>query len=552
MIDVILFFILLLGLAPLIGNYMAKVFKGEYKALNRVEDFIYRICGIEQSEMSWKEYLKALLFFNLLGFLLLFFIQILQQNLPWNPENLPGVPLALAFNTSASFVTNTNWQSYGGENTLSYFTQMAGLTVQNFLSAATGITALLVLIRGIINKGSEKLGNFWIDLVRTVIYILLPLSIILACFLASQGVIQNLKPYAHITTVEGGSQIIPMGPTASQVAIKQLGTNGGGFFSTNSAHPFENPTALSNFLENFAIIIIPAALVFMFGRLTSNIKHAYVIFGVMAFLLLGGFLISNWSEGVNNEFLGFSPVMEGKEARFTNTEDILWSTTTTAVANGSVNCMHSSLSPLAGGVAMLNMMVGEVVFGGAGVGLLGMLMFIILTVFICGLMVGRSPEYMGKKIEKSEIQWAMFAILVPCTLILLGSGFSAIFKKALEGLSASGPHGLSELLYNFSSTAGNNGSAFAGLKANTNYYNIFFGVIMILSRLAILIPSFVIAGNLSEKKVFASSVGSFSTESLLFGGLLVGIIMLIAALTFFPALSLGPILEHLLMIRGGV
>jgi K+-transporting ATPase ATPase A chain len=549
------FILLLLVTVPILGHYMASIFQDgvdkSYPLLGWLEKNIYRICHIDpHQEMNWKEYAKALLYFNLFGLIFLFLLQLLQGWLPLNPQGLPGVEPTLAFNTAVSFVTNTNWQAYGGENTMSYLTQMLGMTVQNFVSAATGNAVLLALIRGIQRYSSETIGNFWRDLTRTVVYLLLPFCLVFALFLASQGVIQTLSPYIQVTTLENETQTIPLGPVASQIAIKQLGTNGGGFFNANSAHPFENPTPLSNFLENFTIFWIPAAATYMYGLMLKSRKQGWVIFIVMFVLWVGGLAVALYSESLNNPVLGVNPVMEGKETRFGSINSVLWAVTTTGTSNGSVNSMHDSLSPLAGGVAMFNLMIGEVVFGGVGVGLCGMLMFVLLTVFLSGLMVGRTPEYINKKIEKNEMQWVMLAILAPGALILLASGISSILPIALDSLGNTGPHGLSEILYTSASTAGNNGSAFAGINANTSYYNLSLAVIMLIARLAILIPSIAIAGNLAAKTTVATSVGTFSTDTFLFGVLLFSVIFIVAALTFFPALSLGPIVEQILMLRG--
>ena len=549
------FILLLLIAVPLLGRYMAKIFQDNHKIsiplLSSLENLTYRVCHIDPSqEMTWKNYAKAMLYFNLVGLVFLFLLQVLQGWLPLNPQGFSGLEPSLAFNTAVSFVTNTNWQAYGGENTMSYLTQMTGLTVQNFVSAATGNAVLLSLIRGISRKSSQTIGNFWVDLTRTIVYLLLPLCIIFSLFLVSQGVIQNFHSYVEAKTLAGESQNIPMGPAASQIAIKQLGTNGGGFFNANSAHPFENPTPLSNFLETFAIICIPAAATYMYGLLIKSRKQGWIIFSVMFLLWIGGIAVALTSEYTLNPVLGLNPVLEGKETRFGLDNSILWAVSTTGTSNGSVNSMHSSLSPLAGGVAMFNMMIGEVIFGGVGVGLCGMLMFVLLTVFLAGLMVGRTPEYLGKKIEKTEMQWIMLAILTPCALILLGAGIASILPIALESLASAGPHGLSEILYAFSSAAGNNGSAFAGLNANTYFFNIVLGIIMLLARLAILVPSLAIAGNLAQKSTMAPSLGTFATDKILFGILLLSVIFIVAALTFFPALSLGPIIEQILMLHG--
>jgi K+-transporting ATPase ATPase A chain len=549
------FILLLLIAVPLLGRYMARIFEDHPKKsiplLSYLENLTYRICQIDPNqEMSWKSYAKSMLYFNAIGFGFLFLLQLLQGWLPLNPQSFSGVEPALAFNTAASFTTNTNWQAYGGENTLSYLTQMLGLTVQNFVSAATGNAVLLALIRGIYRKSSQTIGNFWVDLTRTVVYLFLPFCLIFALILVSQGVIQNLQAYVVASTMAGENQTIPMGPVASQIAIKQFGTNGGGFFNANSAHPFENPTPLSNFLETFAILVIPAAATYMYGLMIKSKKQGWVIFSVMFVLWLGSLSIALASEYTANPVLAANPVLEGKETRFGTSNSVLWAISTTGTSNGSVNSMHSSLSPLAGGMAMFNIMIGEVVFGGVGVGLCGMLMFVLLTVFLAGLMVGRTPEYLGKKVEKSEMQWVMLAILAPCALILLGAGIASVLPNALESLSNAGPHGLSEILYAFSSAAGNNGSAFAGLNANTYFYNIVLGMIMILARLAILVPSLAVAGSLAQKHTIAPSLGTFATDRFLFGVLLLSVIFIVAALTFFPALSLGPIVEQILMLRG--
>lgn len=550
-----LFLLLFLAAAPLLGRYLFVIFKdGENRSfpiLGWLENTIYRLCNIDpQQEMNWKEYLQALLCFNLFGLIFLFGLQLAQGWLPLNPEHFSGVEPALALNTAVSFVTNTNWQAYGGENTMSYLTQMLGLTTQNFVSAATGMAVLLALIRGINRQAVQIIGNFWRDLTRTVVYLLLPFSLIFAFILVSQGVIQTLSSSIKATTMENEAQTIPLGPVASQIAIKQLGTNGGGYFNSNSSHPFENPTPLSNFLENFAIFWIPAASVFMYGLMVNSRKEGWVIFIVMFLLWLGGMAVAVYSESVPNPVVELNPVMEGKETRFGPFNTLLWAVTTTGTSNGSVNGMHDSLSPLAGGVAMFNIMIGEVIFGGVGVGLCGMLMFVLLTVFLSGLMVGRTPEYLCKKIEKTEMQWAMLALLTPCGLILVGSGIAIALPVALESLGNEGPHGLSEILYAFSSAAGNNGSAFAGLNANTNFYNFSLGAVMLLARMAILVPSLAVAGSLAAKKKFAPSEGTFLTNTPLFGILLLSVILIVAALTFFPALSLGPIVEQILMTRG--
>lgn len=554
-IQILLFLALFLILVPPLGRYMSKVFQGEptfmHPLLGWLEKLCYRAGGIDPNEeMDWKYYLKALLLFNVFGFLTVFFLQIVQQWLPLNAQNFPAVPLGLAFNTAASFVTNTNWQAYSGETTLSYTTQMLGLAVQNFLSAATGNAALLVLIRGFIRKQTDTIGNFWVDLVRAVVYLLLPLSIVMALFLVQQGVVQSFAPYVEVTTLEGAKQTIPLGPVASQIAIKQLGTNGGGFFNANSAHPFENPTALSNFFEMLALFLIPGAFVYTYGLMIGSIKHGRLLLSVMLAFWALGLCIALFSEHLHNPVLNAYPVLEGKETRLGTTNSVIWAMTTTDTSNGSVNAMHSSLSPLAGGEALFNIMLGELIFGGIGVGLCSMIMFVLLTVFLAGLMVGRTPEYLGKKIEKREVQWVTISILTPGALILIGAGLSSILPVALSSLSHAGPHGLTEILYAFSSAAGNNGSAFAGLNANTDYYNVFLGSIILIARAAIIIPSIALGGILAKKKITPASVGTFSTNTPLFAILLSCVILIMGALSFFPALCLGPIVEHFLMLQG--
>ncbi len=519
--------------------------------LTPLEKGIYRFCGIHpEEEMTWQHYAKSLILFNFLGFIALFLILIFQGFLPLNPQGFAGVGFALAFNTAISFVTNTNWQAYAGETTLSYFTQMMGLTVQNFASAATGNAVLLAFIRGITRHSSKTIGNFWKDSVRTTVYLLLPFSFLFAFLLVGQGVIQNVDPYVKVSTVEHQTQTLPMGPVASQVAIKQLGTNGGGFFNANSAHPFENPTPFSNFLENFAILWIPIATIFMFGRMIKSFKDSLVLFFVKTSLFVLAFAISFYSQMHSNPNFEITPFLEGIETRFSSLKSLFWSISTTATSNGSVNMMLDSLSPLSGGIILFNMMLGEVIFGGVGVGMCGILMFVLLTVFLSGLMVGRTPEYLGKKIEKEEIQWTIVAILVPCALILFGSSLALSLPNALDSLGNQGPHGLSEILYAFASASANNGSAFSGLNANTHFFNIILGLTMLMGRLAIVIPSLAIAGHLADKKIIPPSIGTFSTQTFLFGILLFCVIVIVAGLTFFPALSLGPLMEHFLMLDG--
>jgi potassium-transporting ATPase potassium-binding subunit len=554
-VQVILFFGLLTGLTPILGNYMARVFMGKGHIMLPVfgwlERLTFRIIRVDpHEEMNWKTYTCSMLLFNLAGLIVVFLLQILQAHLPLNPAHLPNVSWHSAINTSVSFVTNTNWQAYAGETTLSYLVQMAGLTVQNFVSAATGIAVMLALIRGISRKTTDQLGNFWTDLTRSILYVLLPLSILFSIFLVSQGVIQNFRPYETVSTLQGNTQVIPMGPAASQIAIKQIGTNGGGFFNTNSAHPFENPTPLSDFLEMLFILLIPAALTVTYGRMVGSVRQGWAIFTVMMILLISGLTIALHAEYSANPIFGHSALMEGKETRFGITNSILWATSTTAASNGSVNAMHDSLAPLSGMVAMLNIMLGECIFGGVGAGLYSMVLFIILTVFISGLMVGRTPEYLGKKIEAFEVRMAIIAVLAPSFSILLFTALASATGGGLEGLNNAGPHGFSEILYAFSSAAGNNGSAFAGLNANTVFYNLTLGFVMLIGRFGVIIPVLAIAGNLAGKKINPVSAGTFRTDTWLFICLLIGVILIIGGLTFFPALSLGPIVEHLLMTNG--
>lgn len=554
-IQLIFYIVVLTALAPLFGGFFAKVLKGEKNFLTpvfgKIESAVYKVSKINPSEeMDWKIYTFAIIAFNLFGILFLIVIQLLQSYLPLNPQGLPNVELTLAINTAVSFVTNTNWQSYAGETTLGYFVQMIGLGVQNFVSAATAIAVLLVLIRALMTRKGNTLGNFWVDLTRSTIYILLPLAIIWSLLLVSQGVVQTFSSYKEVTMLEGAKQVIPLGPAASQIAIKMLGTNGGGFFNTNSAFPFENSTPFSNFIQVLGILLISASLVFTFGRMIGSKKHAWVIYGVMLFLFVVGLSVSVYSEYSTNPIFHASGLMEGKESRFGVANSVLWSTATTSASNGSVNAMHSSLSPLAGMIALFNMEIGEIIFGGVGCGLYGILLFVFLTVFIAGLMIGRTPEYLGKKIESREVKWSIVAILLPSAVVLL---FSAIAMKTATGLSSlanAGPHGYSEILYAFSSAAGNNGSAFAGLNANTTFYNLMMALGMFIGRFGVLIPVMIIAGSLVKKNITPASSGTLSTENLLFGILLIGVILIVGALTFFPALSFGPIIEHLLMGLG--
>ena len=574
----------LVALTPPLGRFMARVFSGEKHALQKplgwIERLIHRGSGVDaEREMSWLGYVGALLVFNLAGCLLTLVQMMTQAWLPLNPQHLPNVPFALALNTAVSFMTNTNWQAYSGEATMSYLTQMTGLAVHNFTSAATGIAVLLALIRGLVRRQSGTIGNFWADLTRSTLYVLLPLSLIFGVVLVSQGVVQNFRAYDTATLIapyktqvpkldaagqpvkdaQGNAvteeqtvteQTIPQGPAASQIAIKQLGTNGGGFFGQNSTHPFENPTPLSNFLQMLAILLLPSALVYSFGVMTGDTRQGWAIWAAMFALAVLGFVVAWIAEVQPNPVTGLATAMEGKEQRFGVMNSVLWASTTTDASNGSVNAMHDSLSPLAGLVTIVNIMLGEVVFGGVGAGMYGVLMFVILTVFIAGLMVGRTPEYLGKKIEAAEIKWAVVAVLAPCVLILIGTAFGVSLPAGLSSLNNGGPHGLSEILYAFSSAAGNNGSAFAGLNANTDFYNYALVVVMFLGRFAIIVPVLAIAGSMARKKASPPGAGTFPTNSATFTLLLIGVILIVGALTFFPVLSLGPVIEHFLMQAG--
>lgn len=551
-LQILVFLGVLVGLSVPLGAFMARVYRDENHALKRsfgwLERAMYRFAGVDPNEeMTWRHYAFALVAFNVVGCVVLQLLQLAQASLPLNPQNLSNVPFVLALNTTISFVTNTNWQAYSGEATLSYFTQMVGLTVQNFVSAATGLAVAVALARGFARKSSGTLGNFWADLVRSTVYVLVPLSLVLAVVLIGQGVVQTFSSYATAHTVEGATQVIPLGPAASQIAIKQIGTNGGGFFGVNSAHPFENPTPFANFLEMLSILLVPAALVVAFGGLVGDRKQGWTLYASMMGLFLFGLAVTLFFESQPNLAPGGLPFLEGKETRFGLVNSSLWSVATTAASNGSVNAMLGSYSPIGGLVALFNIMLGEVVFGGVGAGLYGMLMYVILTVFIAGLMVGRTPEYLGKKIEAREIVLAAVALLAPSVVILCLSAVAARTDVGLASLGNKGPHGLSEILYAFASAAGNNGSAFGGLTANTNFYNLTTGFAMLFGRFIVIIPVLAIAGLVAAKKKVPASLGTFPTDGALFVVLLTGVIVIVGALTFFPALALGPLMEHVLM-----
>jgi len=558
--QILVFLLVLTALAIPLGRYMARVFSGEKSFLDRLmqplERLLYKLSGVDETEeMGWRQYARALLIFSFFGFLLLFVLQLLQGILPFNPQKMTAVKWDLALNTAISFMTNTNWQSYAGESTMSYFTQMAGLTVQNFISAATGIAVVVALIRGLSRHSSKTIGNFWVDMTRAVTRVLLPISFILALVLVSQGVIQKLQSYQTVSTVEGSQQVLAMGPVASQEAIKELGTNGGGFMNANSAHPYENPNPLSNYLEMLAILLIPVALTFTFGHMVGDKRQGWAIFAAMMLLLILAIGVCYSSEAAGNPQVASLGVqgataMEGKEVRFGVAGSSLFATVTTVTSCGAVNSMHDSFTPLGGMIPLLLIMLGEIVFGGVGSGLYGMLVFVIITVFIIGLMVGRTPEYLGKKIESREMKMVTLAILIPAASILLGSAVAAAIPAGTSSIFNPGPHGLSEILYAFSSCTGNNGSAFGGLNANTLFYNLMLSAALLVGRFGVILSVLAVAGSMGAKKSVAAGTGTFSTSSGLFVGLLVGTVLIVGALTFFPALALGPIVEHLIMLGG--
>ena len=554
-LQILVFVALLTACTKPLGKHMAQVFQGEKNLLSKplgwLENLIYKLSGIDPKiEMNWKQYAWALMAFNLIGIAVVFVFQLIQSWLPLNPQALANVSWDSSLNTAVSFVTNTNWQGYAGESTMSYLTQMMALAVQNFLSAAVGLAVAIAITRGIASRLSGTIGNFWTDMVRGIVYVLLPLSLVFAVFLISEGVVQTFSAYITATTIEGAKQVIALGPVASQVAIKMVGTNGGGFFNANAAHPFENPTPLSNFIQMFSIFLIPAALTYTFGAMTNAKKHGWVIYSTMLILFLGFTAFSLWSEYSTNPVFAHSALMEGKETRFGVFNSVFFSTITTSASCGAVNAMHASLSPISGGVALLNIMLGEIVFGGVGAGLYGILLFVLLTVFIAGLMVGRTPEYLGKKIEAREMALVIIAILAPCAAILLGTAISVVLPQGLSSLANKGPHGFTEILYAFTSAAGNNGSAFAGLNANTPYYNVMLAITMFIGRFAIIVPILAVAGSLAAKKYSPPSAGTFEVDTSLFALLLMAVILIVGALTFVPALSLGPIVEHFLMQSG--
>jgi K+-transporting ATPase ATPase A chain len=561
--QILIFSLAVVAVTKPLGLYMFRVFEADQRPLpalfGPLERALCRLCGFDPSRQHrWTEYALSLLAFSVLGVLVTYAIQRLQSVLPLNPQGLPGVGPDSSFNTAVSFTTNTNWQGYAGEATMSYLTQMAGLAWHNFTSAAAGIGAALVLARGLTRAPSADggVGNFWADLIRATLYVLLPISIVVGLILAALGVIQNLSPYLEVTTLEGAKQVIAFGPVASQEVIKQLGTNGGGFFNANAAHPFENPTPLSNFFSMWLIFAIPAGLTWTFGRMARDQKQGWALFAAMAVLFLVGVGVAYRFEAAGNPVMqGFAVEqtagnMEGKEVRFGVANSALYATVTTDASCGAVNAMHDSFTPLGGMVPLVNILLGEVIFGGVGAGLYGMLVFVLLAVFIAGLMVGRTPEYLGKKIEQREVTLAMLYILIFPLLVLGFTAWSVVAPYGLSSLNNAGPHGLSEILYAFTSAAGNNGSAFAGISANTPWYNTTLGLTMLGGRFLMIVPMLAIGGSLVGKRVVPPSAGTFPTDGGLFVGLLVGVIVVVGALTFFPALALGPIVEHFLADAG--
>jgi len=590
LLQLVLYAVVLLALVKPLGAYMARVYQGQPIWLDRplgwLERLVYRLCGVRaDEEMGWKAYALAMLLFNLAGMLLVYLLQRVQGALPLNPQGFGAVSPDSAFNTAASFATNTNWQGYGGETTMSYLTQMVGLTVQNFVSAAAGMAVLVALIRGFARRSAETIGNFWVDLVRTTLYILLPLSVVWALALVSQGAVQTYGPYARIAVLQPTSydepvtdrdgkpvlddkgqprtkkstlseQVIAVGPAASQIAIKQLGTNGGGFFNANSSHPFENPTPLSNFLEVLAILMIPAALCYTFGAMVGDTRQGWTVLAAMTAIFVALLLVCVFAEqqgavfarqGVDHAATALQSGgnMEGKEVRFGIVNSALWATATTAASNGSVNSMHDSFTPIGGLVPMWMIELGEVVYGGVGSGLYGMLIYAIVAVFVAGLMVGRTPEYLGKKIEAFEMKMSSLVILIVPALVLVGTAVAVVTPAGRAGISNPGAHGFSEILYAFSSGPNNNGSAFAGLNANTPFYNTAIGLAILFGRYWLAVPVLAIAGSLARKKIVPSGPGTLPTATPLFAVLLIGVVILVGALTYVPALALGPIVEHL-------
>src|SRR5436309_5232183 len=558
-IEIALYCAIVVALVRPLGGHMTRVFDGERTLLSPVlrpvEAALYWAGGIdEKREQHWLTYTVAMLFFHIGGFAILYALLRLQAVLPFNPADQSAVPEDLSLNTAVSFITNTNWQNYGGESTLSYLTQMLGLTHQNFLSAATGIALAVALIRGFSRSSMRTLGNFWVDLTRATLYVLLPICCVLTLYYVWTGIPQTLGAYVDATTLEGAKQTIALGPVASQVAIKMLGTNGGGFFNANAAHPFENPTALSNFVQMISIFALGAALTNVFGRMVGNQKQGWAILGVMGVLFIAGVAVTYWAEANGTtalHALGLTDGnMEGKEVRFGIVASSLFAVITTAASCGAVNAMHDSFTALGGMIPLINIELGEIVVGGVGAGMYGMLLFVILAIFVAGLMVGRTPEYVGKQIEAREVKMAMLAILVLPLMILGWTAIGVVYPPAVAAMANPGPHGFTEVLYAFTSQTGNNGSAFAGLTGNTLFYNLTGAVSMFIGRFWMIIPAMAIAGSLAQKKTVAPSAGTFPTTGGLFVGLVVGVIVIVGGLTFFPALALGPIVEHLAMTAG--
>ncbi|MBZ9723116.1 potassium-transporting ATPase subunit KdpA [Mesorhizobium sp. CO1-1-11] len=558
-IQILLYCGILVLLVKPLGFYMHRVFNGDRTPLSPVlgplERGLYRICGTsEREEQHWTTYAVALLLFNLAGFLVLYVLQRLQGSLPYNPAGMSAVDPALAFNTAASFMTNTNWQNYGGESTMSYLVQMAGLTVQNFVSAATGIAIAIALVRGFARASGRSIGNFWVDMTRATLYVLLPLCVVLTLIYVWLGMPQTLGPYVDATTLEGVKQTIALGPVASQVAIKMLGTNGGGFFNANAAHPFENPDAVSNLIQMLSIFVVGAALTNVFGRMVGNQRQGWAILASMGVLFIVGVAVCYWAEAAGNPLVHALGIdggnMEGKEIRFGIALSALFAVITTAASCGAVNAMHDSFTALGGMIPLINMQLGEVIVGGVGAGFYGMLMFILIAVFVAGLMVGRTPEYLGKKIEAKEVKMAMLAILCLPLAMLIFTAIAVVLPSAVASIANGGPHGFSEILYAYTSAAANNGSAFGGLSGNTPWYNITLGIGMLMGRFLVIIPALAIAGALAAKKTVPASAGTFPTDGPLFVVLLVGVIVIVGGLTFFPALAVGPVVEHLAMIHG--
>jgi potassium-transporting ATPase potassium-binding subunit len=566
-VQIAIFAAIIAAITVPLGGYMTRVFAGERTLLSPVlrplETLFYRVCGVDPDrEQNWIVYAVGVLLFNLFACLSLYVLMRVQQDLPLNPQGFGAVPPDLALNTAVSFTTNTNWQNYGGESTLSYLVQMVGLTVHNFVSAATGIAIAVALIRGFVRKSARTIGNFWVDMTRSVLYVLLPICVVAALFLIYQGMPQNLNPYVEATTLEGAKQTIAQGPVASQIAIKMLGTNGGGFFNANASHPYENPSALSNLLQMVLIFTIGAPLTNVFGRMVGNQKQGWALLGAMGILFLAGITVAYWAESAGNPAfasVGVDQVasavqaggnMEGKEVRFGIANSALFATVTTDASCGAVNSMHDSFMPLGGIVPLINMKLGEIIIGGVGAGLYGMLLFAILTLFIAGLMVGRTPEYVGKKLESREVKMAILAILALPLSMLGFTAIATVVPAGLAGPANQGPHGFTEILYAFTSMTANNGSAFAGLTGNTLFYNLTGAAAMMIGRFAIIVPVLAIAGSLAAKKVVPASAGTFPTDNALYVALLVGVIIITGGLIYFPALALGPIVEHLQMLAG--